>query len=135
MAEPEANKVVEGDFGTVKVQLAPGGTDAPQRPTKSTQLVWGGDGVSTPWGLLKALIEGAGGAVNYAYLHSAALVHARNAGGADGSKPDTQAPGGDDKKNEKPPPGTGALFEDGIDFQFDNKGKDARVWAHPNTAN
>src|SRR5437773_11431180 len=101
MSDVEPNKVVEGDFGTVKVQLAPGGTDAPTRPTKSTQLVWGGDGVSSPWGLLKALIEAAGGSVNYTYLHAGALVHARNAGDPNASKPDTAAPP-EDKKDDKP---------------------------------
>jgi murein DD-endopeptidase MepM/ murein hydrolase activator NlpD len=132
MGDPQlTSKVVEGDFGTVKVQLAPGGTAAPQRPTRSTQLVWGGDGASAPWGLLKALIEAGGGAVNYTYLHAAALVNARDAGSPDGAKPQIEK---DDKPKEasKPDPGSGPLFDDGLDFEFDNPGKkDARVWAHP----
>jgi hypothetical protein len=50
MADPQPSKVIETDFATAKIQLAPGGTGAPQRPTKSTQLVWGGEGASAPWG-------------------------------------------------------------------------------------
>ncbi|HKC59872.1 MAG TPA: hypothetical protein VKB92_07290 [Myxococcales bacterium] len=70
--------VVEGGFDKIKVQLAPGGTDKPQRPTRSTQLVWGGYDPSTPWGMLAALIEKSGGAVQYTYLHAADLVRKRN---------------------------------------------------------
>src|SRR6267378_5190943 len=133
MADPQPNKVIEGDFGTIKVQVAPGGTGAPERITRSTQLVWGGEGASAPWGLLKGLIEAGGGAVHYTYLHAAALVKARNAGSPAGAKPQTQPPADDGPAEEgKPDPGTGPLFEDGLDFEFDNKGKkDARVWAHP----
>jgi hypothetical protein len=133
MADRQPNKVIEGDFGTIKVQLAAGGTGAPERITKSTQLIWGGEGPSAPWGLLKGLIEAGGGVVNYSYLHAAELLKARNAGSAAGARPQTQPPADDKPEDEaKAGPGTGPLFEDGLDFEFDNKGtKDARVWAHP----
>ena len=134
--EIQPNKVVEGDFATVKVQLAPGGTEAPERPTKSTQLVWGGDGPSSPWGLLRSLIEAGGGAVNYTYLHAGALLKARNAGNAEGAKQQTEPPKEEKKEEEaKADAGSGPLFDWGVDFEFDNKGKkDARVWAHPRAA-
>ena len=65
---------VEGDYGTVKVQLAGGpAADKPARPTKGTQLVWGGTGPSTPWGHLAALIEKGGGSVNYTFIHASDL--------------------------------------------------------------
>src|SRR5437588_200309 len=65
---------VEGDYGTVKVQLAGGSKDEKvTRPTKGTQLVWGGTDVSSPWGHLQALIEKSGGSVAYTYIHAGDL--------------------------------------------------------------
>ncbi len=141
--DAQPNKVLEGDFGTIKVQLAPGGKGAPERPTKSTQLVWGGDGASAPWGLLQALIEASGGSVSYTYIHAGALLKARDAGSAEAVKKETGPQKPEEKKaDEKEPeaagkaePGKGALFDWGVDFEFDNEGKkDARVWAHPRAA-
>src|SRR5438105_15509911 len=66
---------VEGDYGTVKVQLCGGGADAtPKRPTKGSQVVWGGTDPSSPWGHLAALIEKAGGTVTYTYANASDLV-------------------------------------------------------------
>ena len=53
--------VVEAAFDKIKVQL-----------------VWGGEGASSPWGLLAKLIEQAGGSVQYTYLHAADLIRKRN---------------------------------------------------------
>src|SRR5213080_2800875 len=65
---------VEGDYSVVKVQLAGGNKEEkPKRPTKGTQVVWGGTDASSPWGHLQALIEKAGGSVSYTYVHAADL--------------------------------------------------------------
>ena len=65
---------VEGDYGTVKVQLAGGPAgDAVQRPTKGTQVVWGGTAPGSPWAHLAALIEKSGGSVTYTFLHASDL--------------------------------------------------------------
>jgi len=59
MADPKSIAgEMEGDYGTVKVQLAGGpAADAVQRPTKGTQVVWGGTAPGSPWAHLAALIE------------------------------------------------------------------------------
>ncbi len=70
----------EGGFDAVPVQLAAAGTeDRPSRPTSGTQIVWGGDDLSAPWGHLAGLIEKAGGTVQYTYLHGADLNAAQPA--------------------------------------------------------
>ena len=139
---------VEGDYAVVKVQLAGGGKDdKPQRPTKGTQVVWGGTDPSSPWGHLAALIEKAGGSVNYTFVHAADLKTPLVVVTDDG--PAEEEPAADDKPAQKPdspgakpaePPvlhtggvqGHGPLFENGLDFQFG--GNTARVWAHPHCA-
>src|SRR5947209_886002 len=68
---------VEGDYSVVKVQLAGGNKeDKPKRPTKGTQVIWGGTDASSPWGHLQALIEKAGGSVTYTLVHGADLKDA-----------------------------------------------------------
>ena len=140
---------VEGDYGTVKVQLAGGNKeDKPKRPTKGTQVVWGGTDPSSPWGHLQALIEKAGGSVTYTYVHAADLKEPLvevtdeeekkdDGGGADDKKADAKKddgkPAGD--KKDVPPPhpggqeGSGPLFDRGIEIDFN--GNKARIWAHP----
>ncbi|MCA1829289.1 MAG: M23 family metallopeptidase [Myxococcales bacterium] len=136
---------VEGDYSVVKVQLAGGGKeDKPARPTKGTQLVWGGTDVSSPWGHLAALIEKAGGSVNYTFVHAAdlkePLVVVTDEGETHEDKPADEPK----KADEKPASGGGStqvkhstggaeghgpLFDFGLDFDFG--GNAARVWAHP----
>jgi murein DD-endopeptidase MepM/ murein hydrolase activator NlpD len=139
---------VEGDYSVVKVQLAGGGKEGkPARPTKGTQLVWGGTDVSSPWGHLAALIEKGGGSVNYTYVHAAdlkaPLLEVEDEGvttsdeQAEDAKPAQQqkTDGKTDEKKTEPRHSTGGaeghgpLFDDGVDFQF--AGNTARVWAHP----
>src|SRR2546423_6021412 len=75
MADPKSIAgEVEGDYGTVKVQLAGGpADDAVQRRAKGTQVVWGGTRPGSPWAHLAALIEKSGGSVTYTFLHAADL--------------------------------------------------------------
>ena len=75
MADPKSIAgEVEGDYSVVKVQLAAAGAgDKLVRPTKGTQVVWGGSDKSSPWGHLAALIEKSGGSVSYTYVHAADL--------------------------------------------------------------
>src|SRR5438552_10178782 len=90
-AETSKNTAVEGDCSKIKVQLAPGGTGKPERPTRSTQLVWGGSDPSSPWGHLLSLLEAGGGSASYVYLHAADLVKKRladHAPAAEGEKKD-----------------------------------------------
>lgn len=148
MADPKGIAgEVEGGYEVVKVQLAGGGKDEkPQRPTKGTQVVWGGTDVSSPWGHLAALIEKAGGSVNYTYVHAAdlktPLVVATDEGDSPEDEPAEEGtpPAGTQKPSAHPaasqPPhntggaeGHGPLFDAGVDFQFG--GNTARVWAHP----
>ena len=147
MANPDdGHDVVEGDGSKVPVRIGPGAaSDSPRRPAKGTQLVWGGDDPSSPWGHLLSLIEAGGGSVQYTLLHSSVLAQL-----AQGKKPKPpanqqpkQAPAAepaDDKQHEKnlsyqegsATGGPHDVFEQGHDFEYDNKGKkDARVWAHP----
>ena len=143
---------VEGDYSVVKVQLAGGPKEGkPVRPTKGTQLVWGGTDVSSPWGHLAALIEKAGGSVGYTYVHAAdfdqPLVvvtdegETRDDGAQDGDAKQPEQKKADDGGGAQKPAepkhstggaeGHGPLFDDGIDFQF--AGNTARVWAHAHT--
>src|SRR5438270_10058269 len=131
---------VEGDYSVVKVQLAGGNKEEkPKRPTKGTQVVWGGTDPSSPWGHLQALIEKAGGSVSYTYVHAADLKEPlvevteeeekKDDGGGE-AKP-AEAKKDDGKKEEnKPHPGGieghGPLFENGIEFDYN--GNKARVW-------
>jgi len=59
MAEPKSIAgEVEGDYGTVKVQLSGAAAgEAVARPTRGTQVVWGGSGPGSPWAHLAGLIE------------------------------------------------------------------------------
>src|SRR5215470_5100108 len=97
MAKTEdGHTIVEGDGTAVPVQLAPGGAaDSPSRPAKGTQLVWGGADPSSPWCHLQALIEAAGGSVQYTYFHSSVLAQL-----AKGPKPPPQKPTSEQKKQE-----------------------------------
>src|SRR6267378_8016073 len=138
---------VEGDYSVVKVQLAGGGKeDKPVRPTKGTQLVWGGNDVSSPWGHLASLIEKGGGSVSYTYVHAAdlkePLVVVTDEGPAEEQPAEDVKPAAADTKpaagGGKPPElhtggieGHGPLFDQGLDFEFG--GNTARVWAHPHT--
>ena len=131
---------VEGDYGTVKVQLAGGpAAEAVQRPTKGTQVVWGGTGPGSPWAHLAALIEKGGGSVTYTFLHAADLKE------PPAIAPDDDAPAQEEEEKAAAAPaekaegpvrhsaggaeGHGPLFEEGLDFSFG--GNTARVWAHP----
>lgn len=145
MADPKSIAgEVEGDYSVVKVQLAGGGTDGkPQRPTKGTQLVWGGTDASSPWGHLAALIEKGGGSVNYTFLHAADLSEpiavVTDEGTVDEPAENVKPPAGKADDPAKPAhtpsaggaEGHGPLFDAGVDFQFG--GNTARVWAHPHT--
>src|SRR5712671_669157 len=130
---------VEGDYGTVKVQLAGGpASGTVQRPTKGTQVVWGGTAPGSPWAHLAGLIEKSGGAVTYTFLHAADLEDPIAL-----SAEEEDAPAPAEQPEHKPPPapagtvrhsaggaeGHGPLFDRGLDFQF--AGNTARVWAHP----
>ena len=150
MAKTEDGRtIVEGDGTAVPVQLAPGAAaDSPRRPAKGTQLVWGGGDPSSPWGHLQALIEAAGGPVQYTYFHSSVLAQLAK---GKKPKPPPQKPSSEEKKQqddsqadqhdkntsfEAPAHSADshsdqALFAVGHDFEYDNKGKkDARLWAH-----
>jgi hypothetical protein len=146
---------VEGDYSVVKVQLAGGPSgDKPERPTKGTQVVWGGTEPGTPWGHLAALIEKAGGSVNYTYVHASDLIEPAAAAVADddppaaddsatsdsSAAPDSGTPKEDGNaapagEGDAPTPSTGGaegqgpLFVQGLAFTFDKL--PARVWAHP----
>ena len=141
---------VEGDYSVVKVQLAGGGADEkPKRPTKGTQMVWGGTDPSSPWGHLAALIEKSGGGVNYTFVHAAdlkaplAIVSdeepAETEPAEDPKSQPEHAAAGPSEKPAEPPAlhtggieGHGPLFENGLDFEYG--GNTARVWAHPHCA-
>ena len=135
---------VEGDYGKVKVQLAGGAAgEKVQRPTKGTQVVWGGTAPGSPWAQLASLIEKSGGSASYTYLHAADLEEPIAIAAEE------DAPAGEEKQEEKPAEtqpaaakaagpvphstggaeGHGDLFEKGIEFDFG--GNKARVWAHP----
>src|SRR5215470_10690096 len=150
MAKTEdGHTIVEGDGTAVPVQIAPGGAGSPARPTKGTQLVWGGGDASSPWGHVQALIEAAGGSVQYTYFHSSVLAQLAK---GKKPKPPPQKPSSKERKDqddanqqqhdqntsyEAPahaadPGADQPLFGVGHDFEYDNKGKqDARLWAHP----
>ena len=130
---------VEGDYGTVKVQIAGGpAADKVERPTKGTQVVWGGTGPGSPWAHLAALIEKSGGTVGYTFLHAADLKTAAP------PPPEDEAEEHPEEKPEEAPAekaegpvkhstggaeGHGPLFDLGVEFPFG--GQPARVWAHP----
>ena len=131
---------VEGDYSVVKVQLAGGAAEEkPKRPTKGTQLVWGGTGASSPWGHLAALIEKAGGSVSYTYLHAAdlkePLVVAADEQQEEQAEEEKPEPKKADAKQDEPKHNTGGaqghgpLYQNGLDFDYG--GHTARVWAHP----
>src|SRR5438105_4257573 len=135
---------VEGDYSTVKVQLAGGGKDEkPSRPTKGTQLVWGGTDPSSPWGHLQALIEKASGSVGYTFIHAADLKEPLVVVAEEETKEEEheEAPapaekkpagggGSDAAKKDEPKHATGGveghgpLFDNGVEFDFGgNKAK------------
>src|SRR6266568_7050125 len=148
MAKTEdGHTIVEGDASAVPVRVAPGdASETPRRPTKGVQLVWGGNGPSSPWGHLQALIEGGGGSVQYTYLHSTVLADL-----AKGKKPKPpvqpqqptpeQQKQDDDAERQQHEDNTSFIVDaapdesmlgEGHEFEYDNKGKkDARLWAHP----
>src|SRR5215470_5224053 len=150
MAKTEdGHTIVEGDGTAVPVQIAPGGAGSPARPTKGTQLVWGGGDASSPWGHVQALIEAAGGSVQYTYFHSSVLAQLAK---GKKPKPPPQKPTSEQKKQEDDSQkdqhdkntsfeaeahpadlrSDQPLFSAGHDFEYDNQGKkDARLWAHP----
>ena len=73
----------EGDYTKVPIQLGAAPVDAGlARPTKGTQLVWGGFAKASPWGHLIGLIAKSGASVNYTLVHAAgvaqnqAVIHA-----------------------------------------------------------
>jgi len=130
---------VEGDYGTVKVQLcggAPG--EAVARPTKGTQVVWGGTAPGSPWAHLAALIEKGGGTVTYTFLHAADLKEPAALVADDDGRPEKPAKPAEPAAKPAEPvrhssggeEGHGPAFELGLDFQYE--GNTARVWAHPN---
>ena len=143
MADPKSIAgEVEGDYGTVKVQLAGGPAgDAAQRPTKGTQVVWGGTEPGSPWAHLAALIEKSGGSITYTFLHAADLKQPvviasdEEEAAANGEQaeekpaPAADKPEGTVRHSSGGAQGHGPLFDDGLDFQF--AGNVARVWAHP----
>src|SRR6267143_2756324 len=148
MAKTEdGHEIVEGDATAVPVQLAPGdASDAPRRPTKGSQLVWGGNDPSSPWGHLRSLIEAGGGSVQYTYLHSTVLADlAKGKKPKPPAQPPQQTPEqrqqDDDAHKQQHERNTSFVYDataddaipdDGHDFEYDNKGKkDARLWAHP----
>src|SRR5216683_2560283 len=136
MADPDdGHKIVEGDASAVPVRVAPGDpSDAPRRPSKGTQLVWGGADPSSPWGHLQSLIEAGGGSVQYTLLHSSVLAQL-----AQGKKP-KPPPQQQQKKQQDQDPDhekqheknlsyeegshtgdTHDLFDGGHDFKYDLK--------------
>jgi hypothetical protein len=141
MADPKSIAgEIEGDYAQVKIQLTGGGTDEKvKRPTKGTQVVWGGDGPSSPWGHLAALIEKAGGIVAYTFVHASDFKelasHAKEEDAPPEEHPaeEEHKPAGQPSEPAQHHPGgvegSGLLFERGVDFPFD--GNTARVWAHP----
>ncbi|HUJ26911.1 MAG TPA: M23 family metallopeptidase [Myxococcales bacterium] len=143
MADKSIAGEVEGDYGTVKVQVATVKGDDVKRPTKGTQLVWGGDDKTSPWGHVLSLIEKAGGSVAYTFIHAADLkvpaLDVKDEGEEDEKKEETQPAPAEEKKDDAPKPpdsqapggieGHGDLFENGLNLTFAKS--PARIWAHP----
>src|ERR1051325_9193971 len=105
MADSVAGEV-EGDYSVVKVQLAAIAGDEVKRPTKGTQVVWGGSEKGSPWAHLAELIEKGGGSVTYTYIHAADLKEqaepeAQDEGDAPKEEEKQEAAPKDDKKDEK----------------------------------
>src|SRR5216684_2701613 len=101
MADPQDKHTVEGDASKVPVQLAPGGTNpsaSPERPTKGTQLVFGGKDPQSPWGQISALI-GDGGKAPYTLVSSPVLAKSQQQGKKPGSR---EKPKEEKKKEEAP---------------------------------
>src|SRR5229473_7239335 len=113
MADPDdGHKIVEGDASAVPVRVAPGDpSDAPRRPSKGTQLVWGGADPSSPWGHLQSLIEAAGGSVQYTLLHSSVLAQL-----AKGKKPKPPA-NQDPKPKQQDEPEDDKQHEKNLSYQ------------------
>jgi hypothetical protein len=151
----EGDKLVsKGDYTKVPIQLAPGGTGAIARPTKGTQLIWGGRGPGAPWGQLRQLVEKSGAPVSYLLLSAAELAQRTQATtGAPGAmpisgtdkklhrsdpegplqidpKPNPNAPG---LQHVSGPSGRGRLFDAGLNVSY--QGEAMRLWAHPRAAN
>lgn len=92
---PRAEAYAEGDYTKVPIQVGAASVDAGlSRPTKGTQVLWGGSAPASPWGHLLALIDKAGGEVNYTYLHGAVLAQSAVAihGAIKGTKPPEKEP-------------------------------------------
>src|SRR5438309_11738887 len=73
MAHKSIAGEIEGDFSKVPVQVTAGEGEQPARPTKGSELVWGGNKPGSPWAHLVSLIDKAGGSVSYTLLHAADL--------------------------------------------------------------
>src|SRR6202022_4728539 len=139
MAKPEPKPaIVEGDAAKVPVQIAPGGSapsEPPRRPTKGTQVVFGGKGPQSPWGQIAAL-AGAGGKVPYTLVNAAVLAKAQQQGkkpGA-GGKPKEEKKKEEAEKPKEPEIHPAALEEIFVrGEEFTHAGEKARVWAHPDT--
>ena len=147
--------ITEGDYKKVAIQLAGAAAgNHPKRPTKGSQVAWGGGDPSSPWGHLIAQIEKGGGSVNYTFCHAAtvdknlatvrAVVAPETAAETPADPPEGQEhhqPVAPDRPpdafhKEDPPkavqqPGekpSGAIFEKGQEFDY--LGHKAAVWAH-----
>ena len=151
----EGDKLVsKGDYTKVPIQLAPGSMGSIARPTKGTQLIWGGHGAGSPWGQLSQLIEKSGAPVSYLLLSAAELAQRTQATmGAPGAMPisgtdkklqssDQQGPLQIDPKpnpnapglhHASGPSGRGRLFDAGLNVSY--QGEAMRLWAHPRAAN
>ena len=147
--------MTEGDYKKVAIQLAGAAVGAaPKRPTKGSQVVWGGGDPSSPWGHLVAQIEKGGGSVSYTFCHAATIdksagtvkvtVAPETAAETPADPPEGQehhqavAPDrpAEAFHQEEPPkavqnPGekpAGPIFEKGLEFDY--LGQKAAVWAH-----
>src|SRR6266481_1367547 len=136
----DAKHIVEGDGSKVPVRLVAGPaqpTDAPARPDKGAQLVFGGAGPQSPWGQIIALI-GAGGSVPYTVVDASVLAKAQKLGKKPGSAEKAKEEKKEKKEKEeehKPPESPDIvaahvpdLFDDGEEFE--HAGQKARVWAY-----
>src|SRR5690348_386888 len=101
----DAKHIVEGDGSKVPVRLVPGPaqpTDAPARPDKGAQLVFGGAGPQSPWGQIAALI-GAGGSVPYTVVDASVLAKAQKLGKKPGSAEKAKEEKKEKEEEHKPP--------------------------------
>ena len=100
---PKSEAYAEGDYSKVPIQL--GATSVDQgvsRPTKGTQLLWGGSAPASPWGHLLGLIEKSGAPIDYTFIHGSVL--AQNQAVIHGAIKGTKAPqsSADAKQSDAP---------------------------------